>query len=184
MGRNYYNGRPVTITVEGHTTYNALRTLSEIRDFAIDLKDATEEGIRVEGDSPNKVEEAVKAVLDNTRKNLPPGVQLDNDSGKPFLAMVLWEIQKWLYGCSIDSAIHCLTALNAIAPNAFEKARLLLLFQCNYHSDFTPLPTADWSIIGNAVLMLKQEKNGRTADATHLLQTLKDTGRYESLLGK
>jgi hypothetical protein len=185
MGGNYCNGQFVKITVDGNTvTYNSLKSLKEIKGFTMALQDAREEGIEIEGsESICKVDEAVKAVLANTRENLPPGFQMNNTKGKAFLVMFLWVMQKWLYSCNIDSSIYCLTELHGIASTAFEKARLLIFSQCN-PDGITPLPTADWNIIGDAVLMLKKEKNGHSNEAKALLGQLKTTGQYNALLGK
>jgi hypothetical protein len=84
--------------------------------------------------------------------------------------------------CSIDTAIYCFNLLNVIAPTAFDKAKLLILSQCDPSrpDDFVPLPTADWRIIGLGIRILSPEKNGKTKEARELLQKLKDTGLYKS----
>jgi hypothetical protein len=163
----------VTLTIKNYSTkYTVLQTFREVRDFAIDLKDAKEDGIVVDGShSPLKTEEAVRAIYNNVIVTGPL------DSGTPFLALILWQIHKWLFPYSINSVIYCLNELHKIAPTAFEKARLLLLSQCN--PDFIPLETADWSVIEDAVRMLKSEKNGETESARDLLRVLECTGRYE-----
>jgi hypothetical protein len=67
-----------------------------------------------------------------------------------------------------------------MAPNGFEKARLLLLSQCGRANpgDFIPRRNADWDVIGSAIRILKTEKNGKRACADRLLEELKNTGRY------
>jgi hypothetical protein len=173
MNRAFPQIRSVIITVKDHSTkYTVFKSLRKIRNFLQDLTDATEDGIVIEGSSsPHKVEEAVRIVYTNIIASLPAG-----EARKQFAVLALWEMQKQLYESSIDSAIYCLNELHKIAPTAFEKARLLLCSQCD--QNFIPLATADWKIIGNAIQLLKKEKNGETAAARDLLQTLKDTGSY------
>jgi hypothetical protein len=172
-------GHRVTITVRGWSlTYKALRSQKETERFGEMLWDAKPGDIEIEGIEGNDrvVEKAVAAVHSNTWAELG-----DYDTKKPFLVMVLWKLQKWLCGWSIDSAIYCLNRLDEVAPTDFDKARLLLLSQCRPVSppDFVPRSNADFGLIASAIMMLQAEKNGRRGDACQLLQQLKATGRYE-----
>jgi hypothetical protein len=45
-----------------------------------------------------------------------------------------------------------------------------------------PLDIADWNVIGDAILLLKREKNGRFGQAKVLLRQLKGLGHYNALL--
>lgn len=74
--------------------------------------------------------------------------------------------------------MYCWNRLNEIAPSGFDKARFLLLSQCDprYPDDFRPLPNANWTIIGTAVETLKAERNGKKAEADELFRRLKDRG--------
>ncbi len=176
----FKEGNPVVYTV--------LKTLSEARDFCVDLRDAGEDQILVTQE--DKVGYSVRSVLKNTILSLAPLSGGDcskiREEDKPFMASVLWEMQKQLYGCSVDNSIYCLNMLNIIANSAFDKALLLLHSQCE-GENFIPSDTADWDIISDAVLMLKTEKNGRRGVAVTLLLKLKDlsVGRekpFESVL--
>jgi hypothetical protein len=178
------SGPHVTITVKGHSrTYGVLRSHNEIKDFALSLAKAKEECIVIEGldDTDRIVEKAVETVYWNTFTTLP-----DDDMKIPFLALILWEIRAFLYEYCIDASIRCSNGLNSIAPTGFDKARLLLLSQCNPvdPDGFVPGPLADWTVVGAAINMLKSEKNGKQKDAKELLEQLKRNGRYRALLGK
>jgi hypothetical protein len=89
-----------------------------------------------------------------------------------------------LYSYSIDATIYCLNELNKIAPTELDKARLLIVSQCDpdCHEGFLPQPKAYWKVIGYALLMLRREKNGQRKEAMELLDRLKSTGRYTALL--
>jgi hypothetical protein len=172
-------GHRVTITFKGWSvTYKRLRSQKETERFAEMLWDAKSGDIEIEGIGGNDrvVEKAVAAVYSNTLADLG-----DDDTKKPFLVMILWRLQKWLFGWSIDSATYCLNRLDEIAPTDFDKARLLLLSQCRPVSppDFVPRSNADFALITSAILMLQAENNGRRGDAYQLLEQLKATGRYE-----
>jgi hypothetical protein len=176
-------GHRVTITVEGRSvTYEVLRSLREIERFLRMLYMAKAKDIRIEeiDDCDRLIERVVAAVVSNTIAYFS-----DDHSKRPFLAMVLWKLQTGLFGLSVDSAIYCLNRLKALAPTGFNKARLLLLSQCDpaCPSDYVPLPNADSGIVITAIGMIKKERNGRWEDAYEFLQQLKASGRYEYELG-
>jgi hypothetical protein len=165
----------------GSKTYDTIRSRKEIENFVRNLRFTAEDKIEIEGiegkDRP--VEKTVAAVYANAVATFP-----ESRIKKQFLAMTLWELQSQLAWWNIDSMTYCLNRLNEIAPTTFERARLLLLSQCHplYPDKFIQLPNADLCIIGDAIQMLKQEKNANRDDANRLLERLKDTGRYEDLL--
>jgi hypothetical protein len=172
------SGPHVTITIKRHSIrYRVLHSANEAIDFANSLDRAKEDGIVIEGIAGKDriLEKAIDTVYSNTAASLP-----DGDTKKPFLAFVLWQIQLYLGEYSIDSYIYCLNRLHELAATCFDKAKLLLLSQCN--SRFVPLATADKITIRNAVQMLRSEKNGKRAEARGLLRQLKATGRYEAQL--
>jgi hypothetical protein len=177
--------RRVTITVKKRSfTYEALSSIDEIHAFANDLIMAREHGIVVEGfgDSGDRlVETAVEAVYRNTVESFS-----ENYPTNPFLGLTLWEIQKILYSSHINASIYCLNRLIEMAPTAVDKARLLLLSQCdaNCYGSFVPLPTADWGVIGDAINLLKYDKNGKREEALKLLDTLRRAGLYGNRFGK
>jgi hypothetical protein len=176
-------GHRVTITVNGcRKTYGAFRSLREVKRFSRGLADSKEMRIKIEGVVGNDrlVEKAVRAVYANTVASLG-----ENDTKKPFLASILWELRGWLHGWNIDSAIYCLNELHRMAPTGFDKARLLLLSQCKDVSrdDFVPRPNADRDIIIDAIGLLTEDKNQEREDADRLLQKLKVIGEHEHVLG-
>jgi hypothetical protein len=175
-------GRRVILKKEsGSETYSDFRNLREIEGFTSRLRHVKEEEIEIEGIERRDrlMEKAVATIYTNTVKAFP-----ESRIKKPFLAMTLWALQKGLSDSSIDAEIYCLNRLNEIAPSAFEKARLLLLSQCKplCPDEFIPLPNANRCMIGDAIRMLRYEKNGKRSDADALLALLKATGRYETFL--
>ncbi|MDR1366507.1 MAG: hypothetical protein LBJ13_01195 [Puniceicoccales bacterium] len=192
MNGNYCNAQRVRIRIipEQLAEYTSLDSFDQAKNFAMDLSEAKEDQIQIEGDvNAQKIETAVRIVLENTVRKWFPNFDPNGsfasipDEKKPMLAAFLWEIQEWLFMCSINSALYCLNKLHEIAPSDFDKAKLLLLSQCESERSPNPLDGADWNVIGNAVLMLKREKNGRSEDAKILLGRLKRSDHYEALLG-
>jgi hypothetical protein len=173
------SGPRVTITVKRRSmTYGALHSCREVIDFANSLGEAKEDGIVIDGiEGKDRImEKAVATDYSNTASSLPAG-----DTKKAFLAFVLWKIQLYTYERSIDSFRYCLNELHELAPNSFEKARLLLSSQCD--REFVPLPMADMDVVRDAIRMLKSEKNGKRVDARNLLRQLYATGHYDAQLG-
>jgi hypothetical protein len=172
----------VVITVKGRVTeYESLHSRYEMEEFVRDLTEADDRKIRLEGieGSDHLMEKAIKAVYSNTAANFP------NDFSKiPFLAYFSWKFYQDLSGPSTEAGICCLNLLHEMAPTSFDKARLLLLSQCDSHryGSFIPLPTADWDVIDDAVRMLARERNGRTDEARELLRKLNGTGLYDRVL--
>jgi hypothetical protein len=78
-----------------------------------------------------------------------------------------------------------LNLLNEMAPTAFDKARLLLLSQCDpcKHDSFIPLESPDRGPIAVAIHMLRTEKNGKAGEANELLRQLKNIEGYREFLG-
>jgi hypothetical protein len=164
-------------------TYESLHSLTEIDAFVNDLEHGTDYRIRIDGigGDDRLLENAVKTVYLNTVADFG-----DDHPRNPFLALTLWRFVRELYWHSIDTATYCLNELDRMAPTGFDKARLLLLSQCDSGSygSFVPMPTANWNIIKEALGMLRHEKNGNTDEATRLLQQLSDTGRYDKIFGR
>jgi hypothetical protein len=160
-------------------TYEVLTSLSEINKFGLFLSGAKEEDIVIDGvnERDRVVDKAVATVYFNTVASLP-----DDNAKEPVLALILWQTHDWLHLYSIDTVIYCFRLLNIIAATGFDKARLLILSQCDpgRPDDFVPLPTADWSVIGTGIRILRQEKNGKTNEARELLRKLRATGWYNS----
>jgi hypothetical protein len=172
----------VTITLKTSVrTYEVLNSFSDILRFAMGLRDADENGIVIDGVDEREgiVDKAVAVVYCNIIATFP-----NENKKRAFLVWVLWVIDSTLHMYNIDTAIYCLNLLNEIAPTAFDKARLLILSQCDPDSpdDFVPLPTAHGSTIVQAVLLLQRERNAKMKEAKELLQRLRETGRYSTRL--
>jgi hypothetical protein len=166
----------VTITSRDRsTTYESLHSVSEIIEFVDDLEEAKEHCIVLEGiDGRDRVvEQAVEIVYSNTVADFG-----DEYPKNPFLALTLWKMRQLLFLSSVNSSIYCLNRFHEMAPTAFDKARLLLLSQCDSGSygSFVPLARADWEVIDDALTILKSDT---TDEAAGLLKRLKDTGRYD-----
>jgi hypothetical protein len=175
----------VRITVKKRSrTFETLDSFEEMKDFAIFLSDAKAKDIAIDGveGTDHIVEKAIATVYTNTAASM-----LDTDAGKkPHLALILWTMHMFMDSARVTAITYSLNRLNALAPTGFEKARLLLISQCHPSRPcgFRPGGDADWYVIGNATLMLETEKNGQKASAKQLLEKLKSTGRYSSVLGK
>jgi hypothetical protein len=161
-------------------TFEVLTSLHEIRLFGYFLSDAREDEVVIEGisDRDRLMEKAVATVYFNTVASLP-----DDNLKDPFLALILWETHHLLSDSSVNGMIYCLNLLNVIAPTAFDKARLLLLSQCDpgCPDDFRRLPTGDWGVIGKAVRILRTERNRKTREARELFEKLMASKSYQSL---
>jgi hypothetical protein len=171
----------VTLTVQDKSIrYEVLRSLAEIKQFASDLIETKECGIVIDGidSSDRPMENAVATVYFNTEASLP-----DASTKRPFLALILWVIGKQVYRCTIDTVRYCFNLLDSIAPTGFEKAQLLLLSQCepDCPNDFVPVQMADWSVIFDAIQMLREQKYRTGEDARALLQRLQENERYERM---
>jgi hypothetical protein len=174
--------RPVTIRVgERSVKYEILDSARTIMDFADNLGSAIEDDIRIEGvdECDDVMTKAVEAVYCNTVASLG-----DWEAAKPTLAWTLWRLREGLCSCCINGTIYCLNQLHRIGPTAFDKAQLLLLSQCERGSDgeLVPRKTASWSVIRSAMIMLKEEKNGRRKEATELLRKVKGTERFDAIV--
>jgi hypothetical protein len=168
------SGHCVRITCkDGSRTYEALHSLSETESFLLDLENAKENEIEVDGmDGTDRiVEKAVAAVYCNTVKAFA-----NEENKKLHLAMILWKLQKELCVFGIDGSLYCLNRLHELASTDFEKASLLLLSQCKpgSHDELIPLREADAEIVHDAIHMLREEKAGKANDAKDLLQRFKD----------
>jgi hypothetical protein len=178
----FHAGRSgVTLTVKDRSTrYEVLRSLDEIKRFTMDLKEAEEDDIVIDGiDSGDRpMENAVATVYFNTEASLP-----DTNAKRPFLALILWVIGKEVSRDTVDTVAYCLNLLHNIAPNGFEKARLILLSQCDPDcpDDFVPIRNADWSVISDAIRMLREQKHRTGEDAKALLRQLEENERYERI---
>jgi hypothetical protein len=175
-------GHSVTIKLRRRSkTYYALISLAKIHDFADRLADAKENQIVIDGieGSDHIVEKAIAAVYSNTATALPC-----DDTRKQHLALMMWEIHKIVYYRDINAVRYCLNRLNDIAPTGFDKARLLLLSQCDplCPDDFVALPRADWKVIADSLALLRYEKNGNREDAREVLRKLETRDHYRSLL--
>ncbi|MDR0351616.1 MAG: hypothetical protein LBH49_03135 [Puniceicoccales bacterium] len=180
--------------------YTSLKSIQDAKYFAMALTKANENQIVIDGQSSEgKISDAVKLVLGNTIKNLWSDFSGNFDSfdasgfpkdKKPFLAAVLWVMQGILFLHSIDTSIFCLNLLHRIAESSFEKAELLLLSQCKEEKkgepgyNFTPNEDANWNIIGEAIMMLENEKNGNSQNANGLLIVLKQNKEFSAWLGE
>jgi hypothetical protein len=158
-----------------------LDSVDDITEFLEDLLEATEEGILIEGiDEKNPlVDKAVEIVYSNTAAKFADGY-----SKNPFLALALWKLCNGLDTCSINACLYCLNLLHEMAPTDFEKARLLLLSQCDTsrYGEFILLPKADWDVIDTAIGIFQHQQNGRTGLAADLLGRLRETGQFRELL--
>jgi hypothetical protein len=158
-------------------TFEVLNSLEQIDHFAMVLKQANETNIAIDEVQGNDriVEKAVAVVYCNALTKLP-----NSPIKEQFLVLTLWRLHVWFLWNCIDAAIYCLNRLNEIAPAAFDKAKLLLMSQCNPLSPgkYLPLPNADATVIQDAVRMLEKEKNQKREDAKELLCQLKTTPLY------
>jgi hypothetical protein len=161
--------------------YQVIMSYDGLLKFANALRGASPEEIVIDGmeKSDRLLDKAVATVYSNTVAALP-----DGPTKAPFLAFVLWELHFLFYLCSIDTAMYCLNQLDELAPTGFDKAKLLLLSQCDCrHVDsFVPLEDRDWGIIRQALLLLQREKNGKSKEANELLGKLKNIGEYKGFL--
>jgi hypothetical protein len=176
-------GHRVTITTpRGSRTYETLTCATEITSFAFSLSDTNEKGIVIDGieGKDRIVEKAVAVVCSNTAAHLQ-----DSNTKDPFLAFMLWKLQNSLYFLCINSVRYCLRRLHQMAPTAFEKARLLILSQCDPDSpgEFKQFPKAHCDVINDAIIMLKNEKGARSAEARALPSVLKNMPEYSQLSG-
>jgi hypothetical protein len=168
----------VTITVRTRSrTYESFKSFDEIVSFGLDLIYADNDSIVVEGmkGKDRLMEKAIESVYCNTVSDI--GL---SEATKPFLSLVLWEIQDQLQWDNIDAMIYCMNRLNEIAPTAFDKARLLLLSQSDLicRDDFVLTATKTSKFIVRAIDMLEAENNGRWKEAKDLLGKLRNTGRF------
>jgi hypothetical protein len=174
----------VTISFQGRSrTFEVLKSIHEVRDFAHLLQKANPNDIVIDGvrGRGRIVEEAMGAIYSNALAFLP-----ESDTKPSFLVVILWAIRRWGYGWDINTILYCMNRIHEIAPTAFDKAKHLLLSQCDPNSpdDFIPMPDADWVIIEDALFMLKTEKNRKVRDAKELLRQLRGCGRYGSIFEK
>jgi hypothetical protein len=157
--------------------FQVIKCDKDILKFAITLRRASPDEIVIDGNDGGDrlVDKAVETVYLNTVATLP-----DDPTKIPFLAYVLWSLHSWFYLYSIDTAICCLNRLNELAPTAFDKAKLLLLSQCDPHhlDSFIPLEYPDTCAISDALRMLRTEKNGKSKEAKELLGKLKEIRQY------
>jgi hypothetical protein len=157
-----------------------LRSVEEIENFICDLISADEGGIAIDGmDGDDRLmEKAVAAVCFCTEASLP-----DTNAKAPFLALILWGIERLACRYTIDTVTYCLNMLHKIAPTGFDTAKLLLLSQCepDHPDDLVPLQTANWQIISDAVRMLRRQKHRKREEAKALLQWLRENERYEGV---
>jgi hypothetical protein len=162
-------------------TFGALHSVDEMRDCGCSLGGPDVvliDGVR-ETDRP--MEKAAEALYRNTEAYL--GDRADKEQ---FLTLMLWMLYKEVYSTSLGTAIYLLNRLNEIARTGFEKARLLLLSQCdsNCPGEWIPQRRADWKIIEDAMGILRNEQNGKREEADELLDRLDATGRYEPMFEK
>jgi hypothetical protein len=174
-------GHEVTITAFGRSeTYDVLRSLDEIQEFALFLERCNANDIAIDGqyESDRIMEKAIAAVFANAVASLP-----DDHTKPPFLVMTLWEIRKGSYS-DFSSVMYCFDRIHEIAHTSFDTARLLLLSQCDpgCPDDFVPLPSADREVIDDAIQILAKEKNAKIQEARELLRRLSASGYYESVL--
>jgi hypothetical protein len=173
----------VMITAKnGRRAYDVLRSLEEIREFAIRLRKAYEGGIVIDGidGGENVVEQAIATVYSNIRATFGEG-----ETGNNFSVLFFWELYMTMSEYDIDSQRYCLNHLHEIAPTSVDVARHLLMSQCDpsHFDDFVPVQKPNWGIVGSAIRLLQNEKNGRNDERVRILQVLKAHGRYASLLG-
>jgi hypothetical protein len=151
--------------------------------FALALSKANENGIAIDGvdETEGLMIKAVETVDSNTAAALP-----DGPTKEPFLALVLWTIEKILDKRGLDARIYCLNRLHEMAPTALDKARLLLLSQCDPSrpDEFMPRRNADWPTIGDATILLQHARNMKVKETKEFVEQLKRNGRYEAVLGK
>jgi hypothetical protein len=176
-------GRGVTIVLEHCVRrYAVLKSVGDALDFVADLERAKREHIAIDGMKGHHriVEKAIAAVYNNTVTPFP-----DDDVHKGQLLLILWSLQAALFRWNIESAIYCLHLALKVAPTGFDRARLMLLSQCDTacSDEFVPLPNADWDVIRTLIVILRREKNGKAREANRLLRKLGDSGRYELAMG-
>ncbi len=171
-------------------SYTTVKSVSDARDFVSDCIDAKKVYINGTEEKITLMDTSMKTLLLNMVN--PVYINYDDiitqtimlsDDLKAKLAMLTWVGYHDFSSVSPDTSGICLTLLNRIASSNYAKARWLLRSQC-IDFNYTPLSNADWSVIGNAIHLLKNEKNGHTTEALVLLSSLKVSGNYEALLGK
>ena len=163
-----------------------LKSREEAETFAIYLSNATEDEINV--DNKKKINYSLETILQNTIIAQCDTFDGDysklSEESKALLSSMLLTINHWVSSVSLDSSLYCLNLWNKFADNDFARAKLLLSSQCEKH--FSPRKDACWNLIGEAILMLQNEKNGHAKKAEKLLGKLKNiaTHPFEAILGK
>lgn len=178
---------------KGEIRYEAPTKPAELINFAIALNNTTYENIHFVLNSSyipeisiaDKREEAVRTILRNAFPDVENKVwEALELTRKAQLAAVLCTLESVLE--DENSQIFCKETFKYLEPSQYERAKLLLLSQCNYSTDFIPAEHADWYLINTAICLLQAENNGHKEKACELLEELKKlvNSPYEALLGK
>lgn len=170
-------------------TYKTCKSAEEMSNFVSDCIEGKEIRINDIPQSSMPLNSATAAIISNTARELESSaMDIDyahmQENYKPLIALISWIGFQQFSSVSPDTSTICLEILNKIAPSNYDKAELILKSQCV--SNYEPAKNADWRIIGEAVNMLKHEKNGHTGEANNLLAKLKELNgkkTYAALLG-
>jgi hypothetical protein len=178
--------QPITITFpnEHSNQYERISTAQQMEQFVFDCTQGNITGIV----TPT-FDEATKILISNTLGEHYDTIihKLQSHQLTPTqlnsLVMITWVGYNQFSPVSPLTSSMCLNILTQLAPTNFELAQLLLQSQTN--PDLTPTAEADWDIIGSAIYLLKNERNGQRDQAIDILQTLKALTHnpYDPLLG-
>lgn len=162
--------------------FSRITNSTEAKNFADALYEAKYDDIEIESKtgrvtSSSRLNDAIDVIINNSFLKAAT-----NEKLKLLYMVFLWSIYKSVFPSNLETQGFCYERMNEIAKTSFEKARLLLLSQCEAET-VIPFENADWGIIGDAVYMLADEKNGCREQAFELLEKLKKTGKYP-MLGK
>lgn len=160
--------------------FSRITNSTEAKNFADALYEAKYDDIEIESKigmvtSHSRLNDAINVIINNSFLEAST-----NEKLKQLYMVFLWSIYKSVFPSNLETQGFCYEKMNEIAKTSFEKAELLLLSQCKT-GKVVPLESADWSIIGDAVYMLADEKNGYRERAFELLKELKATGKYPML---
>ena len=173
----------ITITSLQNTSTSYIKCQSsyDMKNFIEDCKDSKSIFIK---QTESTIAEATKTLIENTidADNLE-STDLSNDKKALLAALCRIATQQFISSFP-DAVTYPAEILKKIAPTNYDIAVLLLESQCE--SNYLPKNTADWNIIGDAVYLLKNEKNGHTSKANNLLKQLKElkSNIYAPLLAK
>jgi hypothetical protein len=153
------------------------------------------------GNDKKTLDEAVKTIFANTVTKLEKQTSLISsneivekisdiikEETRYLIATLAWIGFQDFAATSPDTSGICNEILKKLASTNYDKANFILLSQCKDKDNYIPRPDADWQLIGAAIHILRNEKNGNEDKAKTLLKKLKGVTDesnkvYEPILG-